>query len=395
MTAIKHNTVNADWIMDHFMNGQNEHPTDCVASLPTAGSTLPQKDVEYYQETDAEWQKQDVPVSGFKKRKLVLHVDVNNTILVSDTATEQGTRAALSSYFSSVIWGKINQLDKWEWLSDVPSVLPPCDEAVNFYSVFGKDEDFFDSTEGRCFKSIFVDHLQKLEWPGPADEILSVTGEDGKQYHRILPSFFWLIKTLCLQGREFSILLRTMGTDLYPVLHALEFAMRGGHPQFKDLQMLSFPVNSKTGRIRCNKREIVLSTETERISTLKDSRSIYQYFNSLSGISGFQDHFDWWARNSYTGKGGKPFWVDPYDQNIQHVFIDDNIRFTDDYNIVHPLVFTKKGGIQTRTAPASEFYDCCLIQTDLLNAIANQDYFIKKIQQCEEKYDSYLYKLQS
>lgn len=45
-----------------------------------------------------------------------------------------------------------------------------------------------------------------------------------------------------------------------------------------------------------------------------------------------------WARNTYSILGGKPFWVDPFDSSVQHIFIDDNIRQTDEDTIVHPKV---------------------------------------------------------
>lgn len=43
-----------------------------------------------------------------KKRKLVLHIDLNNTILVSDAVTNQDPRAALNCYLSTVTWGKVS-----------------------------------------------------------------------------------------------------------------------------------------------------------------------------------------------------------------------------------------------------------------------------------------------
>lgn len=41
-------------------------------------------------------------------RKLVLHVDLNNTILISDAVTSQGTVAALEAFLSTVTWGRMS-----------------------------------------------------------------------------------------------------------------------------------------------------------------------------------------------------------------------------------------------------------------------------------------------
>lgn len=47
-----------------------------------------------------------------KMRKLVLHIDLNNTVLVSDAVINQDPRAALNCYLSSVTWGKISPTGK-------------------------------------------------------------------------------------------------------------------------------------------------------------------------------------------------------------------------------------------------------------------------------------------
>lgn len=42
-------------------------------------------------------------------RRIVLHVDLNNTILVSDAVTRQGTVAALEYFLSTVTWGRMTK----------------------------------------------------------------------------------------------------------------------------------------------------------------------------------------------------------------------------------------------------------------------------------------------
>lgn len=53
---------------------------------------------------------------------------------------------------------------RWEWLSDSPSLLPPCDGAVSYYSQFGRVLGFT-SAAGRCFRSVLEQHLDLLLWP--------------------------------------------------------------------------------------------------------------------------------------------------------------------------------------------------------------------------------------
>ncbi|XP_037540472.1 uncharacterized protein si:dkey-32e6.3 [Nematolebias whitei] len=97
-------------------------------------------------------------------KKLVLHIDLNNTILVSDAVTGQGTVAALDSFLTGVTWGKKNKHGKWEWLSDAASLHPPSSDAVSYYAQFGRTPGFT-SVAGRRFKGVLEEHLELLRWP--------------------------------------------------------------------------------------------------------------------------------------------------------------------------------------------------------------------------------------
>lgn len=48
-------------------------------------------------------------VMSVRKKKIVLHVDLNNTILVSDAVTKQGMVAALEYFLSTVTWGRMTK----------------------------------------------------------------------------------------------------------------------------------------------------------------------------------------------------------------------------------------------------------------------------------------------
>lgn len=84
--------------------------------------------------------------------------------------------------------------------------------------------------------------MDLLQWQGEADDTFAQGGQDGKLYHWILPSFFHLLSTLHQQGRQFSVILRTFGSDLPHVLHSVDAALAGKHPHFPDLREL--PVNT-------------------------------------------------------------------------------------------------------------------------------------------------------
>lgn len=60
-----------------------------------------------------------------RRKKVILHIDLNNTILISDAVTAQGTVAALESFLTTVTWGRMSREGKRpEPLPHVP--LDPC-----------------------------------------------------------------------------------------------------------------------------------------------------------------------------------------------------------------------------------------------------------------------------
>lgn len=135
----------------------------------------------------------------------------------------------------------VHATGKWEWMCESPSLLPPCEGAVSYYSQFGRVVGFTTAGPGKRFRKILEEHLELLRWPSdlPAHKELSVKGEDGKLYHWILPSFFQLLQDLTSQGIEFSVFFRTFGTDLPRLLMVVQQALEHGtHPLFPVLPEL-------------------------------------------------------------------------------------------------------------------------------------------------------------
>ena len=66
------------------------------------------------------------------RRKLVLHFDIRNTILVADSVTNVDVEEALNTYLTGVTWG-YPTTDGWCWASDTPSLKPPHDGTVTYY----------------------------------------------------------------------------------------------------------------------------------------------------------------------------------------------------------------------------------------------------------------------
>ncbi|ESO01574.1 hypothetical protein HELRODRAFT_174531 [Helobdella robusta] len=112
------------------------------------------------------------------KRKLILHVDVRNTIIVADSVTKINVEQALNSYLTGVLWGRESQ-GKWEWVSTEPSLTRPEPNTISYYkhlekSLVSKPEDrgrlrmetgdFTTEDIGVKFREYYEKHLELLKW---------------------------------------------------------------------------------------------------------------------------------------------------------------------------------------------------------------------------------------
>ena len=113
-------------------------------------------------------------ISYKSTRKLVLHFDIRNTILVADSVTNVDVEEALNTYLTGVTWG-YPTAEGWRWCSDTPSLKPPQKGAVTYYkyledrlvdtpsdrSLLRQETGSFTQTEiGRRFQPYFDKHLQ-------------------------------------------------------------------------------------------------------------------------------------------------------------------------------------------------------------------------------------------
>ena len=86
-----------------------------------------------------------------KQRKLILHFDVRNTIIVFDSATQDDVEQALNSFLTGVAWGREDPTGAgWDWCDDQPSLTAPCPGAITYYR--SRERELVRSpADGFCF----------------------------------------------------------------------------------------------------------------------------------------------------------------------------------------------------------------------------------------------------
>eukprot|EP00736_Rhodelphis_marinus_P013150 Rmarinus@m.11627 len=190
-------------------------------------------------------------------KKLVLHVDVNHTVLIRDSACSLGVSGCVNSYLAGHVWGKVQKHSgAWECVSSRSSVFPPCPGSISYYRYL---EDacerkqsprsefktmlakFTETPQGAPFRTEYEEIMESLKWRRDAtceveashshvdvDPRLVVEGE----YHSVLPSFFELLHTLIARNLDFALVFRTFGVDLPIVAKALDAYCDGCHPMY-------------------------------------------------------------------------------------------------------------------------------------------------------------------
>lgn len=170
--------------------------------------------------------------------KLVLHFDVNETIMLADPAAGNTFEETLNMVVSKVAFV---HKDGARWYGgtvygkQVPSQLPPIYTAFenlddfssyNWYNKDGKKgaKRFTEKGEpGEIFREYYDRMERALRVNGPIDKRLC---HDGKHYF-LIPAFFRTISELARSGRSFAIVIRTFGSDVGDVVAALQAYTEG------------------------------------------------------------------------------------------------------------------------------------------------------------------------
>ena len=202
--------------------------------------------------------------------RLVLHFDINETIMLGDPAGGDSYEDTLHKVIAKVAYVRPNPAagtaeGRWtEYVWHDGSPLDPLCREVGapppplffdwnlpegvtaFYKVHALKQF------AKCFATpgspgeIYTAELERLRdalrWPEgtPPDPRLSADG-----YYTFLPAFFHTLSELAAGDRDFSIVLRTFGTDLPHVAAAVSAFADGEHPLWKGQKFPSLRLRAR------------------------------------------------------------------------------------------------------------------------------------------------------
>lgn len=203
-----------------------------------------------------------------KQPHLVLHFDINQTVLMADTQTRADASLLLNCVLANSCWGHIVEVpekkspdashepgevppwQRWELASEVPSVIAPGPDLYTYCQFLsqwipaGKARRALlraftaPGSPGERMAGQITRLLQDLRLPEGIVEatdaaILEELGLQGGN-RLLLQSFLEMLRGLKLAGRSFSICFRTFGSDLGKIAGEFNALCENRHPLFAE-----------------------------------------------------------------------------------------------------------------------------------------------------------------
>lgn len=381
-----------------------------------------------------------------RRSRLVLHFDINNTLLAADPGAGLGLHQAVNLYVAGIVWVRQAADGTLEWAATTregkASLNCPETGFVTYYKFLEVQAE----AEGRSRKDFKSELARFSDTPqgAPArvwvDRILGALTapelgepfafeENGKRYHYILPAFWRLLSWLHEDGREFSVVLRTFGSDGPRIAQTIKAFAAGRHPEYPhgcprsdlaDVPPLRLSRWEEGIRLDwASTPEAAAAEGVEHVAA--DECGVFEFLNDIRGTLVVQDDYKYWSRHGYVASAGKPLWVPfvPAEQGSnqpQHILFDDNVR-TEEYDNsiadVRKLVpwmqpqqtvpvvngnadaahssggaasgrqlWRAEGSFSPAEAEAAGF----LVQAALHESALEQDYFRAKVELCEQRW---------
>lgn len=372
---------------------------------------------------------------------LVLNFDVNNTVMMLDSATGAKSQQLLGAVFANTAWGVVEQDENgkpknWVLKHKDISVLAPTSGMTTFKEYVDtlhpvdncatkeqqtaakkrRREAIWSFTDpghpGERFRKQLEEMNKALLLPehvrGTPKAVAA--GLEGSTV-QLLPSFLHMLRELKRTGRTFTLMFRTFGHDLELVEKELNALCEGRHPLFPDDIKLDGSDGCPDYRIHLKRPsgcgtffrnpdqdEIALVMGTIRQPrTMEDFPGFYEGHDGISihkghsavihkimELSGQQktialrDFYSAWASVGMKSRGGKPFFLSWHDEAAHSIFFDDNITAADP-KIVDPI----NAHHWPRRFCNPQLLGVHLVQAQPLHSMTNRDYFLECIRECE------------
>ena len=229
--------------------------------------------------------------------KLLLHLDVNKTLIAFDSANNLTTEDTLNALLAEKY--------TYKWLPEMKEPIS-YQTYVEEYLLPGLSLGSSLKKKRREVINHFVSFLQETHHPLECQVVETFHLLNSKfQNTWIFPSFLKLVEKLKEVGVEYTIILRTFGNDLNLVKSAF-------------LQV--FPGDPFCAKGHFEKGKLYFSTETLS-DYYDDYLEMYLFFKSLTGHLAIQDNWKEWSHHFGSREYSKKFPLDLKDRESSLCFL--------------------------------------------------------------------------
>ena len=299
-------------------------------------------------------------------KHLVIHFDINETVLVGDEAggdtredslnkmvaksafcqmpsrkNGQATSDQLYDYESTSVlepthwWDGSRIQDSYEQDTPVPPLWTqwhwPTGCCPYYRTAFKHRSKTFLSHHGSIYRQLHDKLERNLVWENSSNYPVFSTHP---VLSHLLPALFETIRALSRSNQQFTICFRTMGSDLQDIADAINVFCSGQHPHYPDFcddSLRMEPHQLAQGKWR---KQNSGPAETPVYQLWRDDtmvasgdEQVLDFIHSHS-ICGIVDDYLFWRKHHYAPWSGKPVWMLPpfHAKEFHHVLFDDNIH---------------------------------------------------------------------
>lgn len=283
---------------------------------------------------------------------LLLHLDINKTLIAEDAATNKSMAYILTNALAEKCIHQWHQdYPPMSYMDYVETVLVPGPKTQE------------SKEKRRAILRDFLQTLEKSDYP-QKEKMLALYQQatDKMQGKYLIPSFVKLLKALKEQEVAFRVILRTFGNDirLGKITKEIEGVLDG--------ERFTYRGHFENGSLHIKEEE-----------TMHKVDQIYRFFRDTKGHVAIQDHWESWSKDGERGRSGKPFIYDPNDREVLSLFFDDNINSDpfSEFNIVRAI------NIKGEPVDLSSAYGKYIHIADTIAAIvsSHDSYYIDQVNQ--------------
>ena len=355
-------------------------------------------------------------VYGHQVRHLVVHFDINETILLGDDAGGDTREDALNKMLAKSAFVQMpshtvdatKEDDAAETCYESTSELVPtrwwngelidttatnsCFSPPPLYTKWHWPKGCcpYYRTSYKKRSKTFVEHHGKI-YQSLHDLLQTKLAQDHLHathpvLPHILPAFFDTLQVLSQQQQQnespsLTIVLRTMGTDLPDVAQAISLFATGKHPDYPDFDnkaLVLTPQQLYRGQWTREPPHVYQLWQADQLVASGDSEVVHLLQSQT--ICGIQDDYAFWHAHAYAPWSGKPVWI-PSDPSVHHVLLDDNI-----HNLPHDGIASVRRQLANdcwetlSSADILKQHGKHLIRTPTIEPVLNPHWFLERIQ---------------